>query len=179
MTTIAARPLAECEAIIERGLATFVQVGEALLTIRDSRLYRDTHATFEEYCRDRWGMSRSFAHDTIQSSSVVASLSAMADTPAPASERVARELAPLRDEPEVMREAWTEAVEQHGPSPTAAQVRGVVNDVRGRSPAVARGSREAPCVGPETGICSKRRLRSRRRRFTFHVRRDPEDDGCR
>ena len=42
--------------------------------------------------------------------------------PAP-SERVARELAPLRSDPPRLREAWSEAVEDHGPEPTAAQVR--------------------------------------------------------
>ena len=39
---------------------------KALAAIRDSgkpshRLYRDTHDTFEEYCRDRWGFSDSRA----------------------------------------------------------------------------------------------------------------------
>jgi hypothetical protein len=46
---------AELEEVIELGLATFITVGNALLEIRDSRLYRDTHATLEDYCRERWG----------------------------------------------------------------------------------------------------------------------------
>ena len=37
----------ECEGILERGLGTFFEVGNALLRIRESRLYRDTHLTFE------------------------------------------------------------------------------------------------------------------------------------
>lgn len=44
----------------------------------------------------------------------------------PANEAVARELAPLLDEPEALREAWSTAVEQHGPTPTAAQTREIV-----------------------------------------------------
>ena len=44
----------ELEHIIQLGLGTFYYVGSALLEIRDSRLYRSTHATFEDYCRDRW-----------------------------------------------------------------------------------------------------------------------------
>lgn len=40
-------------------------------------------------------------------------------------ERQARELAPLLDEPEALREAWAEVVDLH-PKPTAAQVREVV-----------------------------------------------------
>jgi hypothetical protein len=39
----------ELENVIERGLSTFVEVGNALLEIRDSKLYRETHPTFEAY----------------------------------------------------------------------------------------------------------------------------------
>jgi hypothetical protein len=35
---IQALGLAHCEAIIERGLATFIEVGEALARIRDEKL---------------------------------------------------------------------------------------------------------------------------------------------
>ena len=94
--------LAECEQVIERGLGTFVEVGEALLEIRDSRLYRESHRTFEDYCRERWGMSRVRAHQLIDGADVVALLTTV-NTPTPASERVARELAPLADEPETLR----------------------------------------------------------------------------
>jgi hypothetical protein len=31
---------------------------DALAAIRDARLYRDTHETFEGYLRDRWSLSR-------------------------------------------------------------------------------------------------------------------------
>src|SRR6476660_8234750 len=46
-----------CEAIIQKGIQTFVEVGNALLEIRESRLYRGQYSTFEEYCRTRWAMS--------------------------------------------------------------------------------------------------------------------------
>jgi hypothetical protein len=78
--------LGELEGVIERGLATFVDVGAALLEIRDSRLYRESHATFEDYCRERWGLSTTFAYDIIISAKVVGQLSAIADTPLPRSE---------------------------------------------------------------------------------------------
>ena len=39
---------------IERGLETLVEVGNGLMQIRDGRLYQETHATFEEYCKERW-----------------------------------------------------------------------------------------------------------------------------
>jgi hypothetical protein len=36
----------------------FYLAGEALKELRDLRLYRDTHRSFEDYCRDRFGHSR-------------------------------------------------------------------------------------------------------------------------
>src|SRR5205085_11115946 len=42
----------ECEDTLRTGLQTFFEVGSALLTIRQGRLYRMTHDTFEEYCLD-------------------------------------------------------------------------------------------------------------------------------
>ncbi len=45
--------LAEHEVILQRGLAEALVVLEALEAIRDQRLYRGTHATFADYCRDR------------------------------------------------------------------------------------------------------------------------------
>lgn len=38
----------ELEQVIERGLQTFVEVGNAIREIRDSRLYKDEYGTFEE-----------------------------------------------------------------------------------------------------------------------------------
>jgi len=133
--SVQAQDLVDCEAVIERGLATFVAVGDALVRIRDERLYRATHRTFEAYCRERWQLGRKRAYDLIGAASVAAELSPMGDTQ-PSSERVARELAPLRGEPTQLREAWSEVVEKHGPAPTAAQVREIV-----RAPA-------APAAGP-------------------------------
>ena len=54
--------LAECEVIIERGKGTFLQVADALIKIRDGRLYRRDHATFEDYCWARWQFSRQRAY---------------------------------------------------------------------------------------------------------------------
>ena len=68
--------LPELEAVIERGLATFIEVGKALMEIQDGRLYRETHATFEDYCRQRWEMSRVHAHRTKLNSLRVSPLTA-------------------------------------------------------------------------------------------------------
>ena len=45
------------EHIIAQGIKTFVEVGQALLAIRDQRLYRQSLPTFEDYLRQRWDLS--------------------------------------------------------------------------------------------------------------------------
>jgi hypothetical protein len=139
--------LAECEAIVARGLATFLEVGQALLRIRDERLYCKTHDTFDAYCQERWGWTRQHANRTIAAAETAGALEPVGSIPP--SERAARELAPLRAEPDAMREAWDETVEQHGPTPTAAQVRATVNGHRPKR--AARSSRgDSPGQSPET-----------------------------
>jgi hypothetical protein len=79
--------LDELEAIIERGVQTFVEVGEALMEIRDSRLYKQTHSSFESYLRERWKMSRPRGYQLIDA----AKLSTTVDSP-PENEWQARAL---------------------------------------------------------------------------------------
>ena len=117
--------LAELEVVIERGLTTFIDVGAALLEIRDRRLYRDRYETFEAYCRARWDWGRNYVNKQIAAAEVVGLLGT--EVPTPTSEAVARELVPLRDAPEEMARAWQQAVEQHGPKPTAKQMRSVID----------------------------------------------------
>ena len=99
--------LAELETVIENGMKHFLVVGRALLRIRDSRLYRDTHRTFNDYCRDRWGMSRSYAHRMIEGAKTADNLLPIGNTPV--NEAQARPLTRL--EPERQDAAWQEAVE--------------------------------------------------------------------
>jgi len=99
--------LKELETIIDKNMTAFYQVGSALAKIRDSRLYRDTHDTFEAYCRDRWDMGRSYAHRLIDSSSVVEKLLPMGNIPT--SERQTRPLTKL--EPDQQIEVWQKVVE--------------------------------------------------------------------
>ncbi len=57
--------LDRCEQVIETGLQTFIEVGLALAEIREGRLYREKYATFEDYCKERWGFSASRARQMI------------------------------------------------------------------------------------------------------------------
>ena len=103
-----AKQLSACETVIEKGLQTFFEVGSALLTIRQQKLYRESHGSFEEYCRQRWQMSRSYANRLIGASSVVRNLVPIGTIPT--RENQVRPLTQL--EPEQQREAWEAAIEE-------------------------------------------------------------------
>jgi hypothetical protein len=106
------------EQIIAQGLQTFVEVGHALLTIRDLKLYRKTYPTFEAYCRERWNLSRPRAYQLIDAAQVVDTVSTIVDS-VPVNEAQARPLATLPAEQQ--REVWREAVETAPPSGMTAR----------------------------------------------------------
>lgn len=72
--------LVQLESLIETGRSTFLEVGAALLEIRDRRLYRVEHDTFAAYCRKRWGFGKSQAYRLIQAA-VESEMSPMGDKP--------------------------------------------------------------------------------------------------
>ena len=49
----------------------FYLAGCALRELRDRKLYRSTHETFEKYCQDRFGMQRRHPYRLIDAASVV------------------------------------------------------------------------------------------------------------
>jgi site-specific DNA-methyltransferase (adenine-specific) len=119
--------LVECEAKIERGLQTFYEVGQALMKIRDSRLYRESHSSFEAYCQERWDFRRARADDLIAASRVfgVLNSSGIQSDELPSIERHIRPLTQL--EPEEQEAVW-EIVKKTAPGGkvTAAHVQSVV-----------------------------------------------------
>jgi hypothetical protein len=46
----------ECEREIGETISEFLRCGRALSLIRSKRLYRETHATFDQYVVERWGL---------------------------------------------------------------------------------------------------------------------------
>src|SRR5438309_439896 len=71
--------LATCEAALDNLRVAFWAAGKALQVIRDARLYRDTHATFEDYVEQRWDMARSPAYRLIDAWPLAERLSPMGD----------------------------------------------------------------------------------------------------
>jgi hypothetical protein len=123
------RRLLSLEEKIKHGFGHFIEVGEALVEIRDSRLYRLEFKTFEDYCRDKWHMSRPRVYQLVGTAAVAKNLSTMVDIPEPSSERQARPLTKLK-EPEQQRAAWNKAVESSPTGhPTAKEVTLAVQEI--------------------------------------------------
>ena len=66
--------LTQCEEIIQRGLGTYFGVGNALLRIRDQRLYRSQYRTFQEYGLERWNFGRAHANRLLSAAQVSSEL---------------------------------------------------------------------------------------------------------
>jgi len=80
------------EAALDNLRIAFWAAGKALQVIRDARLYRETHPTFEDYVEQRWDMSRPQAYRLIDAWPLAERLSPMGDK---LNERQVRELLPL------------------------------------------------------------------------------------
>ncbi|RCJ36647.1 hypothetical protein A6769_16130 [Nostoc punctiforme NIES-2108] len=49
----------------------FFEAGKALIELRDRRLYRSMHKTFDEYCLNRFGYNRSRSYQLVDGAVVV------------------------------------------------------------------------------------------------------------
>jgi hypothetical protein len=128
LTVTEKQRLEECETIIEKGLQTFIEVGQVLLEIKDRRLYREEYGTFETYCGSRWGLSRPRAYQLIQATNVVNNLSAASDV-LPTTESQARPLSKLSAEDQL--DTWNEVVQESqetGKSITAKSIEKKVSE---------------------------------------------------
>ncbi len=74
LTSAETELLAKCEATIGKGLKAFREVADALMDVRDHRLYRVEFGTFEEYCRKKWGFTARHAYHLIDAGEVVKNL---------------------------------------------------------------------------------------------------------
>jgi hypothetical protein len=115
--------LRECEATIEKDSAAFMRVGVALAEIRNSKLYVGTHKTFELYCQDRWGFTRSRASQLIKAASVGKSLSNNVLQTLNARQATALSQAPPEQQAVVLEQASA-----NGP-PTAASIQAAVAEL--------------------------------------------------
>ena len=61
----------ELEGVIKNNMGAFLAVGYAMREIREKLLYRTTHRSFADYCKDIWEMARSTAYQFIDAADVV------------------------------------------------------------------------------------------------------------
>jgi protein gp37 len=138
------RELVQCEAIIHRGLTSFVEVGRALATIRDKRLYRSVAPTFEEYIQRQWpdvGGKR-YADRVISAAQTVDRLGPIGPK-LPSTESQARPLTVLSPDEQI--EAWQRVLERAGERwVTAKLVEQVVKDLKAEAEASREPVQEAP-----------------------------------
>ena len=98
--------LKHLETIIAKNQYRFYEIGQALLEIRDSRLYKQALFTsFEAYARSRWDIGRSQLYRLIDAYSVINNLSPIGDR-LPGNEAQTRPLVPLS--PPEQRKIWKE-----------------------------------------------------------------------
>jgi hypothetical protein len=112
LTAIEKSRLAELEGIVQTNLQTFLATGRALAEIRNRRLFRQEFATFEHYCKHRWGFSGAHGLDLVRSTEVAEHLLAgpaapeSGDAPLPI-DLSPDELRPLqRLQPELADSCW-------------------------------------------------------------------------
>lgn len=121
-----------CKEIIVKGMATVLEVAGAMVEIRDGRLYRAKHKTFEEFCQTEFGLTRQRVNQLIKHKQLVQNLETMVSKNEDEeelfpeiNERQARELSKV--EPEKQAEVLAKASED-GP-PTAAKIREAAAEV--------------------------------------------------
>lgn len=113
------KQLRRCEETIESGLKSFFEVGDAIRTINEERLYRgQEYSSFDVYCSERWSMSGSHARRLIDAADLMDKLrkefspKGESDELLPQSENHVRPLVRLKDEPEQQIKAWAKALEK-------------------------------------------------------------------
>ncbi|AFZ28444.1 hypothetical protein Cylst_6691 (plasmid) [Cylindrospermum stagnale PCC 7417] len=112
----------------------FYEAGKALRQLRDRKLYRNTHKTFEEYCKDRFSYNRSRSYQLIDAAFVVDNLEECPQIVdiLPTAEGQVRPLTKLEAEEQVT--CWQEAVESAGGKvPSGRIVKSIVDKIRERT----------------------------------------------
>lgn len=151
------RSLAELEAVIEKHKLAFIEVGQALLEIRERKLYRDQgFQTFQEYCEQRWDFGRKRGYQLAEAAKLASEVDVRG-----LPERAVRELAPLRHEPAqaqaAVNEATATARAQGRQRPTADDVK---KSVARRRPTTKPGGRQSPRSAAQAAL--KARIEARK-----------------
>ena len=116
----------QLEKAVERA---FWEAGSALAELKARELYRDSHKTFESYCRSRFGHSRQKAYFLMKAAEIYQHLSTSGCQTLPSNERQIRPLSQLK--PPEQQEAWRLAVaEAGGKTPNSRLVARIVEQIQ-------------------------------------------------
>jgi hypothetical protein len=135
LNAVERKVLARAEQTIDEGMRTFVEVGEALRRIQVGQLYRETHETFDAYCRDRWDFAKSRAYQLIQGAAIAEQLAVSTNVdnrkktqprPVPQNEAQVRPL--LRVDEDQRGEVWDLAVKRAAKEGKAAPTQAIVEE---------------------------------------------------
>ena len=114
----------------------FYEAGKALRQLRNRRLYRSTHVTFEEYCRDRFDFTRRRPYQLIEAAQIYDNLINKCEpiTPVlPTKEGQVRPLSELKIDQQPI--AWEAAVKEAGGKvPTGRIVKDIVQRMKDKNP---------------------------------------------
>lgn len=124
LTTQEAKDLKKLEHRIQAGIQVFHTVGRALAEISERKLYRAKYATFQDYCRERWGFGRAHAYRLIGAAQVIENVSPAGDIGG-VPESTIRPLTKLG--PADQRAAW-EAATADGHDPDAEELNALTDE---------------------------------------------------
>jgi hypothetical protein len=155
--------LIELEKVVTAGLQSWIEVGEALIEIRDSRLYRVDAGTFEEYVVNKFKMERRHAYRLMSGSSVARALSPIGHIP----ESVVREIAKVT--PELRQEIFDKSTEISGHVPTARVIKQVVEMGEEKSDQNDQSFSTAEIVAKKTGSSPRKSTSIYNHKVTYDI----------
>lgn len=168
LTPIEQNRLQALEAVIQENFLGFVAVGNALMEIRENKLYRTTEGrTWEGYCREIWDMGYKYADKLVSASKVIENLTPIGVKEdgsvdwelLPANESQARELSRL--EPEEQKQVWQQLIEAKRAedpeeAPLKVTAKAVKNAVKGfKGEQLSSGIRSARTKIKDSGATDK------------------------
>lgn len=151
--------------IVRKGVEAFMECGKALIEIQKQKLWRaGGWATWEDYCRQVVGLSKSYASRLINATRVALALDEtlpIGNFAKPVSESQVRPLLKLED-PEQQAQAWAAAIEKtEGRQPTAADVEeevfGILHPEGTSEKPPSRSARRSELLGRLKTVVSKRK----------------------
>lgn len=125
--TLALMSRDDAEVCVQRIRAGMESIRTDVLRLKEGEGWRALgFLTWRDCVEEEFGQSQAYLYRLLSAAKIEREISPIGEKSTPIPESHLRELAPLRDEPEAMREVWREVTETHGENVTAANVREAV-----------------------------------------------------